>query len=487
MWATMTQRLPEAAPLRAVRWPGVVVAALLLALLFATGGNAAVLWGLTIGLIIFTAGAVDRRLLVPIVIVLLPMEMWQEIAPIEFTGGGFIDRLARSTVLDAGRSAIMALGVYWLLTARAGWERKLPTGRLVLPVLALAGLYVLGTLWSIDFEQGAIFTLALAINVSFFFMIPMLVRDRTTLRLCIWSLIGIMTVLAFAGIYLQVTDSFFWRPDLGLGNTPRVNTTFKDPNIYARILIIAMVLTLAGSFGMAKRWRIPVILGVYAPSILALLFTNSRSGWLLAAGALPLAMVLMPLSRRGRATALAGGAASIVALIIIAEIAFEATFLDRLETMRQGTRALGAREFLIDAAWRMFLDHPITGVGLGGFQHAFQGPYSHYNIYPQYNVSLSHTDSLTILAELGVVGAIVVVFLFYRFGATILDLFRSTAGEDRALAAGLGVAVLVILVSSQAEARLLGEPFLWMTFGLTLALERIIRRDQGLDPADPDD
>lgn len=473
---------------RTVRWEAALAALAVLGALVVSPGSVTALWGIAAALALVTAVVMDRRLLVPVVILILPLELWEEVSPIQFDGSGIGDRMARATVLNAGRMAIVGLAVYWVVTARGGWERPIVAAaeRMLLPALALLALFVLGISWSIDREQSIIFTLALAINMTFFLLIPVLVTDRASLRLCVLALVGMMTLLALVGIYEQATNHFLWRPELGLLSERRINATFKDPNIYARILVISMVLALAGSFGLAKRWRLTALAAVYLPSLLALVFTNSRTGFLLAAGAIPLTLLLMPVSRRTRTAAIVAGAVAMPVLLVVAEVALDATFVDRLESLRNPSEAIGARRFLIDAAWAMFRDYPLHGVGPGGFQAAFQGPYQQFNLNPDANVSLSHTEVLTILAELGVIGAAIVGFLFYRFAGIVVGLFFSTSGEDRALAVGLGVSVLVIVLSSQAEARLLGEPFLWLAFGLTMALRQIIHRDGDSTAAAPD-
>ncbi|HWO93558.1 MAG TPA: O-antigen ligase family protein [Dehalococcoidia bacterium] len=481
-------RLPQATPLAALKIP--VAAALLLVVLalLATGvGGAELLAGLTALLIVLAAAVLDRRLLVPLIIVALPLEIWEELSPIQFDGSSLVDRLGRSTVLNAGRMAIIALGVYWLLTARSRWEERLPRSGLLVPAFAVGILYVLGSLYSRDTEQGLIFTVTMALHLALLVMIPVFVADRQTLWLCVWAFIGVMWILAFVGIYLQVTDTFLWNPDLGFDDTPRINTTFLDPNIYARVLVIAMVLTIVASFQLPQEWRLAFIAAVLAPCALALIFTNSRSGWLVAAMALLVMIALTPIRPRARAAALTAAAIGALAAAAVGEVVFDAKFLDRLQTLTEGSEALGAREYLIDAAWAMFRDHPVFGLGLGSFQEAFLGPYSHYNLNPELGVSLSHTEVLTILAELGIVGAIIVAFLFVRYGALVVNLYRAASLGDRALAAGFGVSVLVIFVSSQAEARLLNDPYLWLMFGLTLALEGILRRERGLDPPLPDE
>ncbi len=109
MLARAKARMPEATPLGSVWLPLAIAAALVLAAVAAAGHRGEIVAGLAGALVVATAPLVDRRLLVPIVILLLPLEIWEELAPFSFTSDGFADRMARSTLLNAGRVAIFAL------------------------------------------------------------------------------------------------------------------------------------------------------------------------------------------------------------------------------------------------------------------------------------------------------------------------------------------------------------------------------------------
>ena len=60
----------------------------------------------------------------------------------------------------------------------------------------------------------------------------------------------------------------------------------------------------------------------------------------------------------------------------------------------------------------MFTDHPLSGVGAGGYQAAFENDYFSYKDPKiKANITISHTSAVTLLAELGIAGAIAVAFL----------------------------------------------------------------------------
>src|SRR5262249_25150566 len=61
------------------------------------------------------------------------------------------------------------------------------------------------------------------------------------------------------------------------------------------------------------------------------------------------------------------------------------------------------RRYLIVGGLDMFRDHPLTGVGYGGFQRSLVGTYA-YDIKPGNRDTLSHNSFVTVLAEQGLVG-----------------------------------------------------------------------------------
>lgn len=123
---------------------------------------------------------------------------------------------------------------------------------------------------------------------------------------------------------------------------------------------------------------------------------------------------------------------------------------------RFGTIQQGAGEYSVvtrvefwRASWRMFLDHPLTGVGLGAFPA----------VYPSYGSSSSrherleqaHNDYLQLLTDAGIVGgAIGLLFLalLFRCWRQQWRSGPSMRSVDRATTIGGTVAVLGILVHS---------------------------------------
>jgi len=125
------------------------------------------------------------------------------------------------------------------------------------------------------------------------------------------------------------------------------------------------------------------------------------------------------------------------------------------------------RRYLIGAGLRMFVDHPLVGVGLGGYREQLV---SHYKTFIPANIpnpdTVSHTALVTIAAEQGLVGlALIVVFLAL--------LAREAVRNRRNVWAMLPAALIVpILLYSQFEGRLMSEPYLWLCLALFYSATR---------------
>lgn len=303
-----------------------------------------------------------------------------------------------------------------------------------------------------------------------------LVRDGRGLRDAWLALLASGVLFALLGAFLYLTHLSIWRPDLtGLY---RVNATFGDPNIAARFLILAIC---AGILTFASRVK-PTWLtaGAVVACAAVVPLTFSKSAYLVFPIAV-LAMVPLALHRR-RAAAIA----AVALVVFVAAIAVNPPTRDRAlvslglvtgttenggstplnpgdATPFAGGRLDSVRTYLIQAGWAMFTDHPLTGVGYGGYQHALLTSYKRF-LPPNPTVTLSHTSGITILAEQGLAGAV----LFLGF-LGVLAVEIAGAVRMRYWIVIPALLVLPILLLSQFEGRLVEEPYFWLLLGMLFA------------------
>ncbi|MGH9348494.1 MAG: O-antigen ligase family protein [Vicinamibacterales bacterium] len=179
---------------------------------------------------------------------------------------------------------------------------------------------------------------------------------------------------------------------------------FENPNDLA--LNIAAFLPLAMMY--VKRPG-PVFKRVLCAAIVvlmlgALVFTKSRSGMI---GSVAMLAVFLVVSRSiTPATVLAGTVAGMLVIPVVPQ-----SFWERMASItdesKDETGSREARRVLLEQAFLLFLEHPITGVGAGQFQnYAPPGRAEPWRV--------THNVVLQIAAEIGVFGLVAFMFLVWR-------------------------------------------------------------------------
>lgn len=271
-------------------------------------------------------------------------------------------------------------------------------------------------------------------------------------------------------LYEGVTKHFIWRGYLAEGMIARVNATFVDPNIFARYLVLAIVANLILQYLNTETWKRIVYIGSLLGLMGALAITLSRSGILTLAIVLVLMALLIPRKRMLQPIGLLG-------LIGVVIMAMRPTIWQRLLTFREGFGALDdQRKYLWKAAWAMFTDHPIFGVGLGGFQNMFTTRYLHLKtvIPDAEGATLSHTTILTIAAELGLMGLAALAWVWVAI-IRVLRSLRKLGPDGNGLeryipGVGYFLWITTVFISSQAEGRFLEDPMIWISMGMMVRL-----------------
>lgn len=283
-------------------------------------------------------------------------------------------------------------------------------------------------------------------------------------------------------LYEGMTRHFIWRYYLAEGEIARVNATFVDPNIFARYLVLAIVANLILQYFNTVARKRSVYFGSLLGLLGALAITLSRSGVVTLVIVLVLMILLIPRKQMIQPIGLMGLIGAVI-------VAMRPTVWQRLLTFREGFGALDAqRAYLWKVSWAMFVDHPIFGVGLGGFQKMFLTPHyiSFKTVIPYVEgVTVSHTTILTIAAELGLMGlaalawvwlALVRVLGRLRRGGTK---HRAPTGQDNLernrleryiLGVGYFLWITAVFISSQAEARFFEDPMIWISMGMMVCL-----------------
>ena len=358
-----------------------------------------------------------------------------------------------------------AVALAWRLFK--GEPRARELGLLSWPLALLVAWIGLSLAWTDDLRAGAI--------TLFFFVLPFGLLAVALARLP-WSpraltgLFGLLCAMAllFAAIggWQWITRDVFWNPKVIVSNSYapfyRVNSVFWDPSIYGRFLVVAILAALVLIlFRGLRDNRLELGLGAFLVAVWVGLFVSfSQSSFAALAAGVVLAVAL---AWRWRALAAVGLVAAVMIPIGMAAPQLE-NVRDSLFGSSQSRidRATGNRSQLIGNGLRIAADHPIAGVGVGGFKEA----YAERLGVRRAPGSVSHNTPLTIAAENGVVGLVLFVWLL---AAAALICFRgalagiTVAARTRLIA---GVALGAILVHSLFYNALFEDPMTWGLFAL---------------------
>jgi putative inorganic carbon (hco3(-)) transporter len=208
-------------------------------------------------------------------------------------------------------------------------------------------------------------------------------------------------------------------------------------------------------------------------------FTFSRGGILALGGVVLLMLLRRPTHWKALAALALVGALAVPFL--------PSGYLDRLTTLGQvGTVesttdvSIRGRTAEAGAAWAMFMDHPLTGVGLGNFSGHYQEYARNLGIEVKRVERQPHNLFLEVAAETGIPG-------LFAFGALIGGAFfaitiarRRWRAAGREPEAGLAYAVGVALVGWLATSAFLHLDFArpwWLLMGVAFALPRLAAAD----------
>jgi O-antigen ligase len=149
-----------------------------------------------------------------------------------------------------------------------------------------------------------------------------------------------------------------------------------------------------------ERW---LIVGLFAVvSIGSLFLAASRGGVVSLAVEVVVVVIWMSLRRTGPKQMLAGAAVLVAALVMVSWLGVK-QIAQRFSGMKAMEVSSGKRASMRRGTWRIFVENPWMGTGLGTLQIVFP-PYE--TLYDGRIVNHAHNDYLEALAETGIAGGL---------------------------------------------------------------------------------
>ncbi|CUH94496.1 hypothetical protein P22_0562 [Propionispora sp. 2/2-37] len=183
-----------------------------------------------------------------------------------------------------------------------------------------------------------------------------------------------------------------------------------------------------------------IVLGV---STVALLFNGTRGAWI----AVSLTLFFYGLLNIKRNPKYLFG--FIALLMIIGIIAFNVPSLKhRIDSIVDKHYQSNSERLLMwHSAWNMFLDHPITGVGIGNYEKAYQEQYISPDAKER-KQSHAHNNFLQVLADRGIIGFLGFIYLF---GYILYSSYRNYSKTKNLWAIGIFLVTVSLLLQGLTE------------------------------------
>jgi putative inorganic carbon (hco3(-)) transporter len=315
------------------------------------------------------------------------------------------------------------------------------------PVAVFIALSGISLLWSRDLKQGSIELVFFLFPFAALFAIVARTPFPEWLPRALGvTLVGLTIVFALIGLYQRATHTLLYAPSLEVENAFtsyfRVSSVFKDPSLFGRYLALGIAVVLTAY--LLGRLRLGIAAPLLAIAYAALWFSYSQSS-MVTIFAVVTALALVAGSRMTRRVV-----AAVAAAVVLSAAAVVAVHV-RNDSARKFT---SDRSRLVAVTWKVFRNHPLAGVGVGGQPKASREEAARRLAASR---NRSHTTPLTVAAELGVLG----ILAYVAFVAGAARALLAVAGRDRALGLGLAAVFLTLLIHSLFYAGFFEDPITW--------------------------
>jgi putative inorganic carbon (HCO3(-)) transporter len=298
-----------------------------------------------------------------------------------------------------------------------GWKRAGP----ILTIFILS--------WFASLLHAGDFSVATQAFISFLkdalgaLIVVFFIQKPGSFRAAIWSVIGAGAFIATISVFQVLTGTYhnnYWgfggwstQVSASIGRY-RVEGPYSNPNAYAQVLIVVVILALDrlwherhALLRIAAGWALAV-------SVLAVLFTYSRGGFL----ALFFALGVFLIQHRPGFVPLL-----ITVLLAVGLIQFlPATYSQRISSLTQffsmqsdqvSDPSFRGRLSENTVALQMFMDHPWMGIGIGNYPINYQDYSRDIGLDPRRSNRTPASLYLELLSEQGMVGTVIFLGLLY--------------------------------------------------------------------------
>jgi O-antigen ligase len=269
----------------------------------------------------------------------------------------------------------------------------------------------------------------------------------------------ISAIVSFKNGFVGATISDSVRSE---GLTEGINTA-------ARYYVLALLFTyfVFSTRRNHKKWVGFFSAGSSIILILGLTYTLSRTGFALVPVLAGLIIIQPNFRNKEKWLFLLLGIGTM--LVFVPDNAFNIAGSKILPSILQGTDTIGTRYRIWEAGLKMFLDHPIAGVGIGQFSNYVHN-YSISGIPNYLNLS-THNLYIQILSETGIVGFLIfLTIIIYTIKLALKKAFSTRNSNGPIDWIWLSV-IVVILIGGLTKSDF-ADKFIWIALGITFQPSR---------------
>jgi O-antigen ligase len=305
-------------------------------------------------------------------------------------------------VLEAGFALLL---VIWALRTYAWRQEAIAISPLLPPLLAFA---LVATVQLIFHRTASVYDTRTQLQLLIAYIILLVLLPQAYYRMSHWR--GLLWFLMSLGFFVSVfgilqhltfNGKLYWFRVMRYGGYPfgpYVNRNHFAG--FAEILIPVALVPLV--LGKVRRERLFLVALFAVVPIVGLILSASRGGILSFAVQLVILFSLLLVRRLQSKYMLVGGVLVLCAILAVSWIGVQQV-LQRFSDYQTLDVSMGKRASMWHDTWRIFLDHPALGTGLGTLQMVFP-PYE--SAYDAKIVNHSHNDYLEALAETGIAGGL---------------------------------------------------------------------------------
>jgi O-antigen ligase len=354
---------------------------------------------------------------------------------------GGVEDWARAA-LETSAGALLIFWAARFCFYRDDEEKKIVVTPLLFPLIGLA-LLALGQLLfratASTYDTRMELNLLIA-DCIVLFLAAQVFRASNEWRTFVWFVMVFGFVVSIFGILQQLTfnGKLYWFREMRYGGIPF--GPYVNRNHFAAfvelVFPVALVPLVLGKVR-KERW---IVVGLFGLLPIGALFLSASRGGVISFGVqLAVLILIMILRRTGGKHALAGGLVLLLAFLLVSWLGVHQV-LDRFSSLQSLEVTTGKRASMRYDTWRVFLDHPWTGTGLGTLPRVFP---AYETLYDAKFVNHAHNDYLEALADTGIVGgACCAAFVGTLFFFSLRQLLQT----DKPFAAALHISGLVACV-----------------------------------------